>query len=62
MFATRCYARFAATYYLGLDSRVQGQLHLLLGDVSLRADVIRIMAEFREKEKKLDALVCNAGM
>ena len=49
-------------YYLGLDSRFQGQLHLLLGDVSLRADVIRIMAEFREKEKKLDALVCNAGM
>eukprot|EP00038_Savillea_parva_P005595 m.159241 g.159241 ORF g.159241 m.159241 type:complete len:341 (+) comp11757_c0_seq1:173-1195(+) len=38
-----------------------GQAEVLVGDVSLRADVIRLVEELSSKETKLDALVCNAG-
>eukprot|EP00040_Diaphanoeca_grandis_P027543 m.156966 g.156966 ORF g.156966 m.156966 type:complete len:342 (-) comp31035_c1_seq1:228-1253(-) len=37
------------------------KLHVILGDVSLRDDCLRIVKELEEKENKLDALVCNAG-
>eukprot|EP00041_Stephanoeca_diplocostata_P019412 m.418964 g.418964 ORF g.418964 m.418964 type:complete len:349 (+) comp21297_c0_seq1:361-1407(+) len=38
-----------------------GNLEILIGDVGLREDVVRVMEEFSSKETKLDALVCNAG-
>ncbi len=36
-------------------------LRLLLGDVSLRGDVERVVAELGAQEKSIDCLVCNAG-
>lgn len=38
-----------------------GTLQILLGDVSLRSDVERVMNEFSSLEDHLDGLVCNAG-
>lgn len=38
-----------------------GELEVLIGDVSRRSDVVRIIDEFAAKEDKLDGLVCNAG-
>jgi NAD(P)-dependent dehydrogenase (short-subunit alcohol dehydrogenase family) len=34
---------------------------LMIADVGLKADVLRIAAEFASKEQRLDGLVCNAG-
>ena len=36
-------------------------INLLIGDCGLQSDVRRVMQEFGTKEKKLDAIVCNAG-
>lgn len=34
---------------------------MLVGDVSLRADVLRLVEELSAREEKLDGVVCNAG-
>jgi NAD(P)-dependent dehydrogenase (short-subunit alcohol dehydrogenase family) len=34
---------------------------VLIGDVSIKADVVRLIEELSAKEDHLDALVCNAG-
>jgi dehydrogenase/reductase SDR family protein 12 len=38
-----------------------GELAVLLGDVSRRSDVIRLIDELGAKEGHIDGLVCNAG-
>uniref|UniRef100_A0A7S3NII1 Ketoreductase domain-containing protein n=1 Tax=Aureoumbra lagunensis TaxID=44058 RepID=A0A7S3NII1_9STRA len=38
-----------------------GSLEVLIGDVSLAKDTMRVAEEFKSKELKLDGLVCNAG-
>ena len=38
-----------------------GELAVLLGDVSRRSDVVRLIDELGAQETCLDGLVCNAG-
>eukprot|EP00298_Acanthocystis_sp_HF-20_P015588 c21186_g1_i4.p1 GENE.c21186_g1_i4~~c21186_g1_i4.p1 ORF type:complete len:331 (-),score=147.38 c21186_g1_i4:22-1014(-) len=36
-------------------------VHLIVADCGLRSDVLRLVDEFKQKQTRLDALVCNAG-
>lgn len=44
-----------------VDASGNDRLHLLIGDCSLKADVVRVVEEFNAREQNLHCLVCNAG-
>ena len=53
--------RGAAALQRVIDETNNENVQIIYGDCGLRADVERIVAEFTQKERSLNALVCNAG-
>jgi dehydrogenase/reductase SDR family protein 12 len=57
----RSAARGEAAQKRVVEETKNENVHLMLGDASLRTDVDRIVAEFKSREPKLHGLLCNAG-